>query len=69
MSARTDLRGGWRATAIPTATPHWGTTTKNENEENYRELGADYFDRIDVSRVRRSPVRRLERPCLKRPNK
>jgi transposase len=29
--------------------------------ENYRELGADHFDHIDVNRVRRSLVRRLER--------
>ncbi|HVB55302.1 MAG TPA: IS110 family transposase [Candidatus Acidoferrales bacterium] len=29
--------------------------------ENYRELGADHFDRIDVNRIRRSLVRRLER--------
>jgi transposase len=28
--------------------------------ENYRELGADHFDRIDVSRIRRSLVQRLE---------
>jgi transposase len=26
--------------------------------ENYRELGADHFDRIDVNRIRRSLVRR-----------
>jgi transposase len=32
-----------------------------KRKENYRELGADHFDRIDVSRVRRSLVRRLER--------
>jgi len=31
MSARTDLRGGWRATAIPTATS-FRATTKDENE-------------------------------------
>jgi transposase len=30
-------------------------------KENYRELGADHFDRIDVNRMRRSLVRRLER--------
>jgi hypothetical protein len=30
-------------------------------KENYRELGADHFDRIDVSRIRRYLVRRLER--------
>jgi transposase len=29
--------------------------------EDYRDLGADHFDRIDVSRIRRSLVRRLER--------
>lgn len=29
--------------------------------ENYRELGADHFDRINVSQIRRSLVRRLER--------
>jgi transposase len=29
--------------------------------EDYRELGADHFDRIDVNRIRRSLVRRLER--------
>jgi len=29
--------------------------------ENYRELGADHFDRIDANRIRRSLVRRLER--------
>jgi transposase len=28
---------------------------------NYKELGADHFDRIDVNRIRRSLVRRLER--------
>ncbi|HYT24695.1 MAG TPA: hypothetical protein VEW05_31210 [Candidatus Polarisedimenticolia bacterium] len=28
---------------------------------DYRELGADHFDRIDVNRIRRSLVRRLER--------
>ena len=32
-----------------------------KRKENYRELGADHFDRIDVSRIRRSLVRRLER--------
>jgi hypothetical protein len=32
-----------------------------KRKENYRELGADHFDRIDVSCVRRSLVRRLER--------
>jgi hypothetical protein len=31
------------------------------HEENYRELGADHLDRIDVGRIRRSLVRRLER--------
>jgi hypothetical protein len=29
--------------------------------ENYRDLGADHFDRINVSHIRRSLVRRLER--------
>lgn len=29
--------------------------------QNYHELGADHFDRIDVNRIRRSLVRRLER--------
>jgi transposase len=29
--------------------------------EDYREVGADHFDRIDVIRIRRSLVRRLER--------
>jgi transposase len=32
-----------------------------KRKQNYRELGADHFDRIDVSRLRRSLVRRLER--------
>jgi hypothetical protein len=32
-----------------------------QREEDYRELGADHFDRIDVNRIRRSLVRRLER--------
>jgi hypothetical protein len=32
-----------------------------KREEDYRELGADHFDRIDVNRIRRSLVRRLER--------
>jgi transposase len=32
-----------------------------KRKENYRELGADHFDRIDVGRIRRSLVRRLER--------
>jgi transposase len=32
-----------------------------KSKENYRELGADHFDRIDVNRIRRSLVRRLER--------
>lgn len=32
-----------------------------KRKESYRELGADHFDRIDVSRLRRSLVRRLER--------
>ncbi|HXW54109.1 MAG TPA: transposase [Candidatus Cybelea sp.] len=32
-----------------------------KRRENYRELGADHFDRIDVNRIRRSLVRRLER--------
>lgn len=30
-------------------------------KEDYRELGADHFDRLDVNRIRRSLVRRLER--------
>jgi len=29
MSARTDLRGGWRATAIPTATSQRATGSKD----------------------------------------
>ena len=32
-----------------------------KRKEDYRELGADYFDRIDVNRIRRSLVSRLER--------
>jgi transposase len=32
-----------------------------KRKEDYKELGADHFDRIDVSRTRRSLVRRLER--------
>ena len=32
-----------------------------QRKEDYRELGADHFDRIDVNRIRRSLVRRLER--------
>jgi len=32
-----------------------------KRKEDYRELGADHFDRIDVQRIRRSLVRRLER--------
>jgi len=32
-----------------------------KRKENYKELGADHFDRIDVNRIRRSLVRRLER--------
>jgi transposase len=32
-----------------------------KRKENYHELGADHFDRIDITRVRRSLVRRLER--------
>ena len=31
-----------------------------KRKEDYRELGADHFDRIDVNRIRRSLVRRLE---------
>jgi transposase len=31
-----------------------------KRKENYRELGADHFDRINVHRIRRSLVRRLE---------
>jgi transposase len=32
-----------------------------KRKEDYRELGADHFDRIAVNRIRRSLVRRLER--------
>ena len=32
-----------------------------KRKENYKDLGADPFDRIDVNRIRRSLVRRLER--------
>jgi transposase len=32
-----------------------------KRKEDYKELGADHFDRIDVNRIRRSLVRRLER--------
>src|ERR1700751_991520 len=32
-----------------------------KRKEDYRELGADHFDRIDGNRIRRSLVRRLER--------
>src|SRR5215471_13343491 len=32
-----------------------------KRKEDYRELGADHFDRIDVNRTRRSLVKRLER--------
>jgi transposase len=32
-----------------------------KRKEEYRELGADHFDRIDVNRIRRSLVRRLGR--------
>lgn len=32
-----------------------------KRKENYHELGADHFDRMDVNRIRRSLVRRLER--------
>jgi hypothetical protein len=32
-----------------------------KRKKEYRELGADYFDRIDVNRIRRSLIRRLER--------
>jgi transposase len=32
-----------------------------KRKENYRDLGADHFDRIDANRIRRSLVRRLER--------
>jgi len=32
-----------------------------KRKEDYRELGADHFDRIDVNRIRRSLARRLER--------
>src|SRR5258708_35343795 len=35
---------------------------KLKRKEDYRELGADHFDRIDVNRIRRALVRRLERP-------
>ena len=30
-------------------------------QEDYRELGADYFDRLHPERLKRSLVRRLER--------
>jgi len=32
-----------------------------KSKEDYWELGADHFDRIDVNRIRRSLVNRLER--------
>jgi len=32
-----------------------------QRKEDYRDLGADHFDRLDVNRIRRSLVRRLER--------
>jgi len=32
-----------------------------KRKEDYRELGADHFDRIDVNRIRQSLVNRLER--------
>jgi hypothetical protein len=32
-----------------------------KRKENYRELGVDHFDHIDVNRIRRSLVPRLER--------
>jgi transposase len=32
-----------------------------KRKDNYHELGADHFDRMDVNRIRRSLVRRLER--------
>lgn len=32
-----------------------------KRKESYQELGADHFDRIDVNRIRRCLVRRLER--------
>jgi hypothetical protein len=32
-----------------------------KRKEDYRELGADHFDRIDVNRIHRSLVSRLER--------
>jgi transposase len=32
-----------------------------KRQEDYRELGADHFDKIDINRIRRSLVRRLER--------
>jgi hypothetical protein len=32
-----------------------------KKQMNYRELGADYFDRLDADRLARSLVRRLER--------
>jgi transposase len=31
-----------------------------KRKENYRELGADHFDRLHIHRIRRSLVRRLE---------
>src|SRR5258708_36188851 len=33
-----------------------------KSKEDYRELGADHFDWIDVNRIPRSLVWRLERP-------
>jgi transposase len=32
-----------------------------EQQEDYQELGADYFDRLNADAIRRSRVRRLER--------
>ena len=36
-----------------------------KDRTTYRELGADYFDRLDQDRVKRGLVRRLERLGLK----
>jgi hypothetical protein len=32
-----------------------------KRKQNYQELGADYFDRLNADAIRRSLVRRLER--------
>src|SRR5256884_7703407 len=37
-----------------------------KRKEDYRGLGGDHFDRIDMNRTRRSLVRRLERPGHKK---